>query len=201
MSLHGVSNIVNTGTYWEHFQNKPYCPVNLYSATKHAFQDLLQYYVEVKGINAISLKLFDTYGPNDPRNKLLSLLINAANTGETLMMTPGKQKIDLVHINDVVNAYIVAAKRLLEGHVEHHEVYGVGSGNPISLKELVAMLEEQFGQSLNIDWGGREYRPREVMKPWDQYHALPGWNPVYSIENVVKLFSASLEMNIYDGSE
>jgi nucleoside-diphosphate-sugar epimerase len=58
--------LVNTGTSWQHYENKPYNPVNLYAATKQAFLDIVQFYVEATPMKAITLKLFDTYGPGDP---------------------------------------------------------------------------------------------------------------------------------------
>ncbi|MDQ7001096.1 MAG: NAD(P)-dependent oxidoreductase [Ghiorsea sp.] len=166
MVFHGVSRFANTGTYWEHYQNKDYSPVNLYAATKRAFQDLLQYYVEAKGIKTITLKLFDTYGQNDPRPKLLNLLMKIAETGETLAMSLGEQKIDLVHIDDVVSAYLLAAERLLGNKVDRHEIYGISTGKPMSIKDLVNQVEQVTGKKLHIEWGGRPYRDREMMDIW-----------------------------------
>lgn len=182
MSINGVSKFINTGTYWEHYENKQYSPANLYAATKHAYQAILQYYVEARGIEAITLKLFDPYGPNDPRPKLLNLLLRVAETGESLAMSPGEQKIDLVHIDDVVRAYEVAAMRLVNGKVEGHEIYGVGTFCPVTLKEIVTFLEVKTQKKLNIDWGGRPYRTREVMEPWGMYETLPGWQPEISLD-------------------
>lgn len=183
MSLNGVSKFINTGTYWEHYENKHYSPVNLYAATKHAFQSILQYYVEAKGIKAVTLELFDPYGPNDPRPKLVNLLIRIAETGESLAMSPGEQKIDLVHIDDVVKAYIVVAKRLIDCKVEGHEIYGIGSGQPVTLKDVVAIIERQTGRKLNIEWGKRDYRSREVMLPYNGYDCIPGWRAKIKLYN------------------
>ena len=182
MNINGVSKFVNTGTYWEHYENKQYSPVNLYAATKFAFQNILQYYIEAKGINAVTLKLFDSYGPYDPRPKLLNLLIRIVETGDALAMSPGEQKIDLVHINDLVNAYIVAAKRLTDGMVKEHEVYGVATGNTITLKELIVLFEKKTNQKINIEWGGSSYKNREVMTPFDGYKIMPGWSAEISLE-------------------
>jgi nucleoside-diphosphate-sugar epimerase len=43
-----VYNLVNTGTSWQHYQNEQYSPVNLYAATKQAFENIVQYYVEAR---------------------------------------------------------------------------------------------------------------------------------------------------------
>lgn len=166
--------LVNTGTSWQHYENRAYSPVNLYAATKQAFEDVLQYYIEASGLRVITLKLFDTYGPNDPRPKLMNLIQRMAMENQPLAMSPGEQQIDLVHVEDVVRAFMVAAERLLAGEVAGHERYAVTSGQPVSLRELVRQVEQVLGRELPIAWGGRSYRAREVMMPW-QGKRLPGW--------------------------
>lgn len=188
MSNSSIHSLVNTGTSWEHFENSEYSPVNLYAASKKAFTDILQYYVEARKIRAITLKLFDTYGPMDPRPKLFHLLEKAANSQEELNMSPGEQFIDLVYIEDVVNAYQIAAKRLMTRKVIQHEIYSVSSGEPIRLRDLVVIYENLTRNRLPIYWGGRGYREREMMAPWSHHHTLPEWSPKTSIsEGILKI--------------
>lgn len=176
MKQAGVRHFVNTGTIWQHFQGADYDPVCLYAATKQAFEDLLAYYVAAHGFAAITLKLADTYGPGDTRPKLLNLLRQCAREGKPLAMSPGAQRIDLVHVDDVVAAFVMAAERLEQGKVAGHQRYAVTTGHPRSLRELVALFEQAWGRPLAIEFGARPYRAREVMEPW-QGEPLPGWRP------------------------
>lgn len=177
MSVNGVRHLINTGTSWQHYENSDYSPVCLYAATKQAFEAVLMYYVEVSDMSAISLQLFDTYGPNDHRAKLFTLLRKTARTGEPLLMSPGEQLIDLVYIDDVLDAYLLAAERLLRGSVNRHEVYAVTSGKPIKLRELVEIYGQVVDLSLAVEWGARPYRSRETMIPWNKGQVVPGWAP------------------------
>lgn len=186
MAAHEVAKIVNTGTSWQHYENKPYSPVNLYAATKQAFEDILQYYVEARGVQAITLKLFDTYGPNDPRPKLFHLLDKIAREGTTLAMSPGEQMIDLVHIDDVVRAFVLAAERLMAGEASGHEKYGVSSGKPMPLKKLVELYGCAISKPLPIEWGGRPYREREVMVTCSYLSVLPGWSPEVTLADGIR---------------
>lgn len=170
-----VRLLVNTGTSWQHYENQDYHPVNLYAATKQAYEALLRYYAEAERLQVVTLKLFDTYGPGDPRPKLLHLFKRIALTGEALAMSPGEQLIDLVYIDDVLDAFTLAAQRLMMGHVVKLEDYAVSSGAPLPLRDLAAVYAAATGRSLNIEWGGRPYRPREVMRPWHAGRPLPGW--------------------------
>jgi nucleoside-diphosphate-sugar epimerase len=186
MKENQVTNLVNTGTSWQHYNNEDYNPVCLYAATKQAFEAILEYYVQACGIKAITLKLFDTYGPDDPRPKLFSLLSAAARSGQTLDMSGGEQLIDLVHIDDVTEAYLIAAQRLIECKVKQHELYSVSSGNPMPLRDLVELYSEVIGSAVNVNWGARQYRFREVMKTWTGGSNLEGWQPKYSLADGMK---------------
>lgn len=182
MDISGNHNLVNTGTSWQNYENLIYNPVNLYAATKQAFEDIARYYVEARGLRMITLRLSDTYGPNDPRPKLLTLLKRALSTKEKIEMSPGEQLIDLVYIDDVVEAFRLAGERLMEGKGSSIEIYAVTSGKPITLKDLVWKFAKISGQPLQIHWGGRPYRPREVMMPPDIYGPLPNWKAKLSLE-------------------
>ena len=181
MTVAGVSDIVNTGSYSQHYEGREYSPVSLYAATKQAFQDILQFYCEVRGLRAVTLELPDTYGPNDRRPKLLSLLDRAARTGETLQMSPGEQLLDLLHVDDVVHGYGVAADGLLSGHLPSPSQYQLSSGSLVRLKDVVELYRQATGHTVSVAWGGRPYRVREVMEPRSPVPLLPGWAPSRSL--------------------
>lgn len=165
--------IINAGTSWQNFgMSGVYRPACLYAATKEAFEALLTFYVDAHNFRSITLKLSDTYGPNDPRPKLVPLLISALSSGKTLSMSPGEQLIDLVHIDDVVNAFI-QAPTVLSNRLESYSVF---SGLPIRLREFVQLFSEIAGKDILVEWGARPYRAREVMVP-SFGRALPGWKP------------------------
>lgn len=186
MATEGVQRIVCTGTHWQHFNNETYNPVSLYAACKEAFEKILRYYVEDRNIRAISLTLFDTYGRQDRRPKLFNLLAEAASTGVPLRMSPGEQILDLVNVDDVAEAYCVAAAMLESGNSPGYRSYAIRSGAPIPLRELVALYSEALGKPVPVLWGGRPYRTREVMVPWSGGETLPGWRPRIGLREGIK---------------
>ena len=188
MRANNITNFVNTGSFAQHYKDAEYSPVNLYSATKQCFEDILKLYIEVNNINAISLHLFDTYGSGDKRRKIFNLFKEIGDSGETLAMSPGEQLINMTHVDDVVDAFMLAGKYLFEGRYDLCGTYGVSSGNPIKLREVVKTFEKVSGKKLNIEWGGRPYREREIMVPWTSYKTLPGWKPKINLEEGIKRF-------------
>lgn len=173
--------IVNAGSAWQHFGNAEYSPVSLYAATKKAFADLLQYFVEANGMQAVTLELSDTYGPGDVRQKLIPMMLAAERDARELSMVQGDLPLNFVHVDDAVAAFIVAARRLLSSDVAGHEVYAVRSNEPVVVKDLFAIWEKARGASLAARWGERPYRAREVLEHWTQGAPLPGWEARISL--------------------
>ena len=181
-SLNEVRYLINTGTSWQHYENSEYHPVCLYAATKEAFEAILTYYTEAKGLKAITLKLFDTYGPGDVRRKLFTLLRDSALSQQPLLMSGGEQLIDLVYINDVVDAYLHAADLIQRDSANRHAAYAVSSGSPLKLRDLVSEYCRITGNKVEVKWGARPYRPKEVMVPWCTGVVIPGWSPKVNLE-------------------
>lgn len=185
MVVHGVMRLVNTGTSWQHFGTTEYLPVNLYAATKQAFEDILAYYHDALGLSCITLKLYDTYGPGDRRRKLINILLEASRTGEPLAMSPGEQEVELTHVVDVVAAFLKAAEHLVGSQAPLREAYLI-PGTRLTVRELVTRVTQATGHPIQVQWGGRPYRPREVMVPVKaEGQALLGWGPHVDLDQAL----------------
>ena len=184
----GIKWFINTGTFWQNFQNFEYSPVNLYAATKQAFEIIAQFYIEKNQIKFTTIRLCDTYGQNDTRLKIFNIWEKIAETGEAIDMSPGDQLIDISYIDDVVNAYTLLANLLNEmnNKITNGAIYAVKAKQRYSLKELAVIFEKVTGKKLTIRWGGRPYRDREVMIPWEKGEVVPGWVPRISIEEGIR---------------
>lgn len=184
-----VQWFLNTGTYWQNYlhDSTEYDPVNLYAATKQAFIDISKYYTETSDIKFVTLKICDTYGPKDPRRKLMSLFKQYAESGEQLKMSPGKQKINLLYIDDVVNGFITLVN-LLCNKTQLKNEYALSAKKTYSLQELAGIFETVSKKKLNIIWGGLPYREREVMTPWQMGTPIPGWKQTIDIFHGIQLF-------------
>ena len=184
-----VQWFLNTGTYWQNYlhDSTEYDPVNLYAATKQAFIDIAKYYTETSDIKFVTLKICDTYGPKDPRRKLMSLFKQYAESGEQLKMSPGEQKINLLYIDDVVNGFITLVNHLCNKTQLKNE-YVLSAKKTYSLRELAGIFETVSKKKLNILWGGLPYREREVMTPWQQGNLVPGWKQKTDIHQGIQLF-------------
>lgn len=178
------TTVVNIGTAAQHFESRNYGPLSLYAATKQAMADIMTYYAELTPLKVMTLSLYDTYGVGDTRTKIVQLLAKATLTGEVLQMSPGKQLIDLLYVDDAIRGLVRAAEfaedyRMVE--------YAIRSGNPVPLTELVAAFERVSGRAVPVEFGARPYRDREMLSYWDAGQTLPGWEPLIPLASGLPL--------------
>ena len=173
-------NFINIGTYWQNFKDETYNPFNLYAATKQSFQDIIKFYEEEYGLQCITLKLCDTYGENDNREKIINLLKQAYQKDKEVDMTKGEQYLSLTYIDDVVEGIILASDYVLNRKYCGY-TYLLANKNIIKLQDLVRSIEKIANKKLKINWGKIKYKKREIMQPYIG-NILPGWEAMTAID-------------------
>jgi CDP-paratose synthetase len=187
--LFNVKWFINTGTFWQHYNNEQYNPVNLYAATKEAFEVIAKYYVETSNLVFTTIKLNDTFGLNDTRKKIFNLWIDCIKNNKTLDMSKGEQIIDISYIEDVVSAYEIMIENLSKKDYKKYNLksYVVSNKERISLKDLAKLFEEVTGKKININWGAKNYREREIMIPYNKGELVPGWQQKYTLKEAMEI--------------
>lgn len=177
----GCKWFVNAASFWQHAADG--IPVNLYSAMKEAFQGIATYYNAACGLKVANLELTDTYGEGDTRKKLVNLWCRALYEQTPLPMSRGLQEIELVHRDDVVDAFLTLAWML---NADDENVKGCGETyflpvEKMTLRETASVFEEATGGTLPIQWGARPERAREIMKIEHRGNPLPGWKQTINL--------------------
>lgn len=179
----GVRAFVTLGTGAQHAGPSGDAPATLYAASKAAFETILGAIARTQGLASATLIVFDTFGPGDTRGKILDRLVAAARSGVPIDLSPGEQALDLVHVEDVVDAILLAAAGLLDGSLPAGGRFALSSGRALTLREIAAMVEAAFGRPVPARWGALPYRPGEIMRPWRGGTPLSGWRPRRSLED------------------
>lgn len=192
----GISALVHAGTSWQNFEGCRARPSCLYAATKEAFEVIGRYFVDAHGLSMVALRLFDSYGRGDRRRKLFWHLRTSAVHRQRLQLSAGEQMIELVYIDDLVAAFAVAGERASSNPNGTIEVFRVPSSEPLTLRQLVARYAEVTGYHLNVAWGARPYRAREVFNPWAGDPILPGWEPRIGLTQGIQLMEGFSENDL-----
>lgn len=184
---YNVKWFINTGTFWQNYKDEEYNPVNLYAATKQAFENVAKYYTQVSSLVFTTIKLNDTFGPNDTRLKIFNLWDKYSKSEEVLNMSKGEQIINISFIEDIINAFNTMIHNLENDvkNVYNNKCFVVSAKQKIPLKELSKIFEKVTHRKLNINWGGRPYRNREVMLPYCDGILVPNWEQKYTLEEAI----------------
>lgn len=174
----GCRTFVNTGTYFQFAggTSTPQ-PLNLYAAAKQAFLTVLDYYRDAFGLRAATLVIFDTYGSGDRRVRLMSAIRDAQQAGTELPVPADDPLLDLVHSDDVADAFLCAAGLLADDPAAvDGGLFALSSGERRRISQVVAAFEEVGGKPVRTRAGGWPKPARAVSTLWDG-PALPGWQP------------------------
>ena len=181
------AKIVCAGSYWQFGNQGDSSPLDIYAATKTAADHIIDYYTSREGIWATVMYFYGTYGSNDDREKILDNILQSAVTGKKLLLSPGEQKLNLVHVDDIARSIkmVLTNDRLVSG-VTHK--FGVYSGNSYTLKEIISICQEYSERPLDVEFGAVPYRDRELMEPQYPYSNVPDWNENVLLKDFIKHF-------------
>ncbi|HEX9929803.1 MAG TPA: SDR family oxidoreductase [Pyrinomonadaceae bacterium] len=137
-------------------------PLSPYAAAKLMCEYYCQVFTRVYGLETISLRYFNVFGPRqDPSSEysgVISRFIDALMTGKTpIIYGDGEQTRDFTYIANVVNANI-RASQTTRGI---GEVMNAANGDRVTLNELLEVLKKITGKE-NVQAEHREARPGDV---------------------------------------
>jgi UDP-glucose 4-epimerase len=142
-SVYGLADVFPTGENHHAFNNR-----TLYGTAKMAGEGMARAFADMYGLQYVALRYFNVYGPRmDIHGKYTEVLVRwleKIGAGESpLIYGDGLQTMDLVYIDDVTDANIMA----MESDVTD-EVFNVASGTETSLLELLQAVLKVTGSIL-----------------------------------------------------
>ncbi|MFH1725555.1 MAG: SDR family oxidoreductase [Elusimicrobiota bacterium] len=159
-------------------------PVSPYAASKLCGEHYCILFSKVMGLETVSLRYFNVFGPRQDPESLYSAVIpkfmEQAHLGRPLEVHwDGKQSRDFTHISNVVQANLRAAKT----RTGIGEAFNIANGKTYSLLDIIHVLEGILGRKLP-----RRHTPMrqgDVRKTWadiSRAKRLLGYKPVMNFE-------------------
>ena len=182
---------LNTGSYWSFGDEDNKNPKTLYAIMKHQFQKTLEFYASRGFLKAMTLVLYDVYGPSDPRKKVLWHLLKAIKDGSVLEMTQGEQKIDFVHVEDVARGFLIGSRLLTRNQSPSISRYALRTGILYDLRTLSEKISLFMKKTPKIVWGAKPYPEHQIFHPDQSIPVLPEWAPKSLSEGLRSLFEDS----------
>lgn len=135
-------------------------PYTYYALTKAGFLNALPFYTRRSSLRVFNLILYTVYGRGDKTKRALNYIIDSLDAKHPVLMSPGEQQLDFVHVDDVV---CLCEQLLQKVPLESIEDIHVGTGQSLTLKEAASYIEKISNQRANIHFGAIPYRVEEKM--------------------------------------
>jgi UDP-glucose 4-epimerase len=160
-------------------------PLSPYAATKLAGEYYVSVYARTMGVDGVSLRYFNIFGPRQDSSSLYSGVIArfaevmAAGERPTIY-GDGSQTRDFTYVANVVRANLLALGH--EGPLGG-EVFNVGMGLRVSLLELVAALNRVLGTNLTPRFeAARAGDVRDSLASLERIRRVLGYEPEVGFE-------------------
>lgn len=186
----GCKKLAAAGTCFEYdtdqktlSESSPAKPKSLYASCKLGLHLILEQFSQLSGMDTAWVRFFYQYGPFEDERRLVSSVILSLLRNEPVNTTSGEQIRDFLHIEDVASAVCAVAKSKLTGPVN------IGSGQPVSVKEIVTTLEKLAGKPGLIRLGAIPQNPDDPKYICADNRKLKdntGWKPQYTLNQGLK---------------
>ena len=149
-------------------------PASPYGVSKAAVELLTGAYA-ARGVPTVALRYFSVYGRRQRPDMAFSRMIEAARGGPAFPLRgDGSASRDFTHVDDVVEATI----RALDAPLEPGTILNVGSGRPVSLGQVRALLEDLLGRPVPVvPSGPAAGDPQRTAADLNRVRAALGWQP------------------------
>lgn len=128
-------------TYLPVDEHHPLKPVDVNGVHKMAAEAHHILYHQVYGLHTVCLRLTNTFGPRmrikDARQTFLGFWLRRVVEDGAFEVWGGAQKRDLTHVDDVVDAFLLAAA---SSDIGGGQFFNIGGSPPITLHELAELL-------------------------------------------------------------
>ena len=123
-------------------------PVSLYAATKKSDELLAYAYSKLYSIPMTGLRFFTVYGPAGRPDMFYYSAADRLSRGENIrLFNYGNCKRDFTFIDDIIEGLVRVIRNAPESSDDltpMHEVYNIGGGKPVDLKEFIYILSEEL---------------------------------------------------------
>lgn len=134
-------------------ESDPLCPLNAYAASKVECERIVRDFSRYTGLESVILRPFSVYGPGMRPDLAMSKVADSIQKGTVFKMRgDGSSRRDYTYIDDVVDAFVLAANVPLSREIAIPTMtINVGAGNPVSLRDMISAVETAMGGRAHVE--------------------------------------------------
>ncbi len=153
-------------------------PISPYAATKKSGEVICHTYWHLYRLPMVCLRFFTVYGPRQRPDLAIGKFIRRIAAGKPIsVFGDGSTSRDYTYIDDIIQGIAAAIDRC--GASPGYGIYNLGGNRPVSLKDLIRMIESVTGQAACVQ--RQPLQPGDVTRTWaDLSHSAAdlGYRPL-----------------------
>lgn len=143
-------------------ESKPLQPSSMYSLSKRDQEEMCLLFGRTYALPVVALRYFNIYGPrqalSNPYTGVAAIFASRLLNGNApLVFEDGRQMRDFVNVADAVQATLLA----MESREANGQALNVGSGEPVSIREVAATLARALESGTAPEFTGK-YRSGDI---------------------------------------
>ncbi len=121
-------------------------PVSIYAASKRSGELVAYAYHDLFDIAVTALRFFTVYGPWGRPDMAPYLFTDAIAKGTPLnLYNHGDMRRDFTYVDDIVDGFVRALNK-----PNGYQIYNLGCGTPVVVKDFLGMLEDALGKKAQV---------------------------------------------------
>lgn len=169
-------------------EEKPLFPTSVYAVNKRDHEEMFLSVGRAYNIPTVALRYFNVYGPrqalSNPYTGVAAIFSSRLLNGNApLIYEDGLQSRDFTHVSDIVQANLLA----LEKDEANYEVFNVGTGRSLTIRDMADALAEHLGVEVEPEIANkfREGDIRHCYADISKARRLLGYEPQMRFEDGV----------------
>ena len=169
-----IKKFINFGSMMEYSRGNHFSPKNFYAITKFSFQKIEEFYkLNNKNIKFYDLKLYETYGDNDVRKKIIPTIIKSYSHNKSIKIVSKNLKMNFIHIESLVKAiYMIIFNKIKEGE------YCLKNNKFIKIQQLINSLNKNLKKKIKTKYLSK----KNISNSSKQLKKFPYWNDKKNLE-------------------
>ncbi|MCM8777006.1 MAG: GDP-mannose 4,6-dehydratase [Candidatus Omnitrophica bacterium] len=172
-------------------EDTPLMSNSIYAITKKEQEEMSLLIGRTYGIPVVALRFFNVYGPrqslSNPYTGVAAIFLSRIkNNKPPVIYEDGLQTRDFIWVGDIVNACLLS----IEKEEANHQVFNVGTGNPVSILKVAETLIELLGKKgkvhPDVTYKFRKGDVRHCYADITRIKKILGFKPEISFEEGMK---------------
>ena len=144
-----LKKIINFDTMMQHSINENFNPMNVYAITKFAHKNISKFIISKnKNIKFYNFKLYETFGLNDKRNKLIPSIIKNYKKNKFTNIVSNNLEMNFTDINNIIQII----EKILNKNLYTPKEYILKNYKSVNIRELINECNQKLKKKIKVKY-------------------------------------------------